>query len=74
MGLLSSDYIHLFTEAKKLAFEDRAKYYSDPDFNSILANKLISKAMREKDSENSILKNLQNHMTMGILKMAMRPI
>ena len=44
MGLLSSDYIHLFTEAKKLAFEDRAKYYSDPDFNSIPVNKLISKS------------------------------
>ena len=30
MGFGSADYIHVFTEAKKLAFEDRAKYYADP--------------------------------------------
>ncbi|MDK2978176.1 MAG: gamma-glutamyltranspeptidase / glutathione hydrolase [Bacteroidales bacterium] len=43
MGFGSADYIHTFTEAKKLAFEDRAKYYSDPDFNDIPVDKLISK-------------------------------
>ncbi|MGC9373912.1 MAG: gamma-glutamyltransferase [Bacteroidales bacterium] len=43
MGFGSADYIHTFTEAKKLAFEDRAKYYSDPDFNDIPVKKLISK-------------------------------
>jgi len=32
MGLFSSEYIHHFVEAKKLAFEDRAKYYADPRF------------------------------------------
>ena len=25
-------HMHLFVEAKKLAFEDRAKFYADPDF------------------------------------------
>ena len=32
MGFGSAEYIHVFTEAKKLAFEDRAKYYADPVF------------------------------------------
>ena len=32
MGHNSADYLHLLVEAKKLAFEDRARYYADPDF------------------------------------------
>jgi len=48
MGYGSVDYIHVFTEAKKLAFEDRAKYYSDPDFNQIPVDELISKKYAEK--------------------------
>ena len=43
MGLFSSEYIHYFVEAKKLAFEDRAKYYADPNFNQINTKYLISK-------------------------------
>ncbi|PKQ62414.1 gamma-glutamyltransferase [Labilibaculum manganireducens] len=43
MGFGSSDYLHTFIEAKKLAFEDRAKYYCDPDFSKIPLKKLISK-------------------------------
>lgn len=44
MGFGSADYLHLFTEAKKLAYEDRAKFYADPDFNDIPVEELISKA------------------------------
>ncbi len=43
MGFGSADYIHTFVEAKKLAYEDRAKYYADPDFVRIPVEKLISK-------------------------------
>ena len=43
MGLFSSEYIHLFTEAKKLAFADRAKHYADPAFSEIPIKQLISK-------------------------------
>jgi gamma-glutamyltranspeptidase/glutathione hydrolase len=43
MGFGSADYIHLFTESKKLAFEDRAKYYADPLFSTIPVSQLISK-------------------------------
>jgi gamma-glutamyltranspeptidase/glutathione hydrolase len=38
----SAEYLHLLIEAKKLAFEDRAKYYADPDFNQIPVDWLIS--------------------------------
>lgn len=43
MGFGSAEYIHLFTEAKKLAFEDRARYYADPRFSNVPVNQLISK-------------------------------
>jgi gamma-glutamyltranspeptidase/glutathione hydrolase len=43
MGFGSSEYIHVFTEAKKLAFEDRAKYYADPVFSATPVTELISK-------------------------------
>ncbi|MBE7178692.1 MAG: gamma-glutamyltransferase family protein, partial [Mucilaginibacter polytrichastri] len=40
----SPERIHLFLEAKKLAFEDRAKYYADPEFAKIPVKELISKS------------------------------
>lgn len=43
MGFGSKEYLHLLIEAKKLAYEDRAKYYADMDFNKIPVEKLISK-------------------------------
>jgi gamma-glutamyltranspeptidase/glutathione hydrolase len=43
MGFGSAEYIHIFTEAKKLAFEDRAKYYADPLFSAAPVAQLISK-------------------------------
>ncbi len=43
MGLYSPEYVHLFIEAKKLAFEDRARYYADMDFSPVPVEKLISK-------------------------------
>jgi gamma-glutamyltranspeptidase / glutathione hydrolase len=39
----STEHVHLFTEAKKLAFEDRAKFYADPEFVKIPVKSLISK-------------------------------
>ncbi len=43
MGFGSKEYIHAFVEAKKLAYEDRAKYYADPAFNDIPIEYLVSK-------------------------------
>ena len=43
MGFDSAEYVHLLVEAKKLAYEDRAKFYADPEFNEIPVDWLISK-------------------------------
>ncbi|MBT5926189.1 MAG: gamma-glutamyltransferase [Verrucomicrobia bacterium] len=40
----SAEHLHLFLEAKKLAFEDRAVYYADMDFAEVPLTQLISKA------------------------------
>ncbi|WP_448212632.1 gamma-glutamyltransferase [Colwellia sp. MEBiC06753] len=43
MGHNSADYLHVMTEAKKLAFEDRARFYADPDYFDIPLAGLLSK-------------------------------
>src|SRR3954471_17347062 len=43
MGFGSPEYLHLFVEAKKLAFEDRARFYADPEFAKIPLKALLSK-------------------------------
>jgi gamma-glutamyltranspeptidase/glutathione hydrolase len=43
MGRGSADWFHLFVEAKKLAFADRAKFYADPAFARLPTEELISK-------------------------------
>ncbi|MBH98921.1 MAG: gamma-glutamyltransferase [Rhodospirillaceae bacterium] len=39
----SAEHLHLFIEAKRLAFEDRARYYADPAFSEVPVDWLISK-------------------------------
>ncbi|HUG11647.1 MAG TPA: gamma-glutamyltransferase [Opitutaceae bacterium] len=43
MGMNSADALHVMIEAKKLAFEDRAKFYADPEFSKIPLAGLLSK-------------------------------
>lgn len=43
MGPGHPDYLHLLTESKKLAFADRARYYSDLSFGNVPVAELISK-------------------------------
>src|SRR6185369_5253567 len=43
MGRASADYWHVMTEAKKLAFADRARWYADPAFATIPVNELLDK-------------------------------
>lgn len=40
----SAEHVHLFVEAKKLAFADRAKFYADPDFAKTPIDALLSAA------------------------------
>lgn len=42
MGFGSPDHIHLFLEAKKLAFEDRARFYADPEYMDISIERLLT--------------------------------
>ncbi len=44
MGHNSAEYLHHLIEAKKLAFEDRARFYADPDFSRVPVAELVSKA------------------------------
>jgi len=68
MGLYSSEYIHLFTEAKKLAFADRAKYYADPHFSKIPVKELISKDYANDRAKNINLMEAALTDEPGILK------
>ncbi len=51
MGFGSAEYLHVLTEAKKLAYEDRAKFYADPEFNKIPLEDLLSKEYAEERSK-----------------------
>ena len=42
-GFGSPEHVHLFVEAKKLAFADRARWYADPAFHPAPVERLISK-------------------------------
>jgi len=44
LGYDSPEALHLMVEAKKLAFEDRAKFYADPEFVKIPLAGLLSKS------------------------------
>ena len=43
LGHNTADYLHVLVEAKKLAFEDRARYYADPEFSKTPLTWLLSK-------------------------------
>jgi gamma-glutamyltranspeptidase / glutathione hydrolase len=51
MGHGSPDFLHLFTEAKKLAFADRARFYADPSLVEVPTAELISKEYARKRAQ-----------------------
>jgi gamma-glutamyltranspeptidase / glutathione hydrolase len=63
MGPASADYWHLFLEAKKLAYADRARFYADPAFGTVPTAELISKvyaaARRQRIDLNRALTNVE---------------
>jgi gamma-glutamyltranspeptidase/glutathione hydrolase len=48
MGHNSTDYLHVQAEAKKLVFEDRARFYADPAFADVPVQDLISEEYADK--------------------------
>ena len=50
LGHNSPEHLHLFIEAKKLAFADRAKFYADPAFGELPVKELISKEYAKKQN------------------------
>ena len=51
MGHNSTTYLHHLIEAKKIAYEDRARFYADMAFSKVPVAKLISKAYAAKRRE-----------------------
>jgi len=51
MGFGSEATLHLQVEVKKIAYEDRARYYADPDFFRVPLEQLLSKAYAKKRLE-----------------------
>lgn len=68
MGFGSEAYVHLFTEAKKLTYEDRAKFYADPAFNEIPIEELISKEYAKKRAKLIDENKSADSYSAGILK------
>ena len=51
MGPKSVDWLHLFTEAKKLAFADRARFYADMSMADVPVEQLISKEYAKRQNQ-----------------------
>ncbi len=47
----SSEYIHLLTEALKLVYADRERYYGDPEFVDVPIDGLLSKAYAKERAQ-----------------------
>lgn len=50
MGRDNADFWHVLIEAKKLAYEDRARFYADPKFASVPMMDLLDKAYARRQS------------------------
>ncbi|MVM31620.1 gamma-glutamyltransferase [Spirosoma sp. HMF4905] len=65
LGHNSAEYLHVLIEAKKLAFEDRAKYYADPDFGKASINWLLTKEYAAKRRKLIDPKKASEHLDAG---------
>lgn len=51
LGPSNPEYLHLFLEAKKLAYADRARFYADPAFARLPLAELISKPYAKRQRQ-----------------------
>ncbi len=65
MGHNSANYIHLITEASKLAFADREEFYGDPLFTRVPMELLLSRAYAKKRRKLINMKRASLEMTPG---------
>src|SRR5437764_8180220 len=70
MGPQSAEALHLLIEAKKLAYEDRAKYYADPEFARVPVAELVSKSYAARRGKLINLDHAEDHPTPGDPKAA----
>lgn len=67
-GYQSSEYLHVLLEAKKLAFEDRDTYVSDPAFVDVPVERLLSKAYAEEQRKRINPQRASASVTSGLEK------
>jgi gamma-glutamyltranspeptidase/glutathione hydrolase len=67
MGFGSAKALHLMIEAKKLAFEDRARYYADPEKSKVPIDRLISKEYAKERLAHLSLERASDHPVPGDL-------
>lgn len=65
MGFQSAEHLHLLIETKKLAFEDRARFYADTEFAAVPTAELISKEYAERRREQIDLQSAARAPTHG---------
>jgi len=68
LGYQSPEYLHLLFEAKKLAFADRDRYISDPDFVDIPVERLLSKEYAQQQRARINPKQAAMHVGPGLEK------
>jgi len=70
LGHNSAEHLHLFVEAKKLAFADRAKFYADPAFGDLPVKELISKEYGQRQASRINLNKAAGDVPAGDPKLA----
>ena len=65
LGYQTAEYIHIVLEAKKLAFADRDRYVSDPDFVDVPVDRLLSRAYAEQQRQRINPQRAAHNVTAG---------
>lgn len=61
MGVNSTDYLHVFSEAFKMAFADRGKFMGDPKYVDVPLNGLLSKDYAKTQAEQIDMATAQDY-------------